>query len=187
MLRLGLSLSLLLIGAPPVLAQKIKILDNPKADFSHYKTYEWLPGHVLTKHGIDSEGPYVTPALKAVVNSQMSQRGFQEVAKGGDIQINYWALTESDPQVEAIFWTNWIGPAGPMVSPGVIGVGGNPVVVGRYNHKGTVAINLIDPKTNTSLWAALAKDTVDTPDDVTKKVPKAMNKAFDKFPVKPAK
>jgi Domain of unknown function (DUF4136) len=184
MLRLGLSLSILLICAEGTFAQKVKTQIGSGVDFSRYKTYDWLPGRVLTKHGIVDEGPEVTPAVKAAVNNQMSMRGFQEVPKGGDMHVTYAALVSADPQTEAILWTSWVTPAN---AAEIWGIGGNPVVLSRVNHTGILALNMIDPKTNTSLWAALCSDTVDKPADVRKKVPKAVNKAFAKFPVKPAK
>jgi hypothetical protein len=165
-------------------AQKVKTVTGSGADFSRYKTYEWLPGRILTKQGIVEERPELTPLVKATVNAQMTARGFREVPKDADIQVAYFAMVDADPQLEAILWTSWVTPANASQA---WGWGGSPVVLGRVNHKGILAINLIDPKPQTSLWAALCSDSVETPAEVKRKLPKAVAKAFSKFPVKPAK
>jgi hypothetical protein len=55
--------------------------------------------------------------------------------------------------------------------------------VGRYNHEGTLIVNLIDAKTQKSAWCGMAKESVDNkPGAGMKKIGPAATKLFKKYP-----
>ena len=89
----------------PVYGGGAKAYPNPKADFAHHKTYQWLPPRVLTKTGIDENHP-AAPVLKEIVASQLSQRHLAELPSGADLQIQTYLLTESVPQLEAMIFSS---------------------------------------------------------------------------------
>jgi hypothetical protein len=55
-------------------------------------------------------------------------------------------------------------------------------IVGRYFKAGTLAINLIDPKLKKSIFVAICSDTIDKTTEAEKKIFRAVEKAFQKFP-----
>ena len=155
-------------------AEKVKVYVGPGADFSRYKTYEWLPPKILTKTGVVEGDPEYAPLIKASVNRQLELKGLREVPSGGDLQVSALALAESIPQLEAVIF------------PGNVAMDyATPVAtVGRYNREGTLVVNLIDTRTKKSAWAGLAKETLKNKPGAGKdKIDKAAVRIFKKYPV----
>src|SRR5271154_3961452 len=88
--------------AAPSFAGKVQTWAGKDADFSHYKTYSWLPIRVLTKAGVVENDDVAAPLIRQSVNRQLAQKGLKEVAQGGDLQVSAVALSASIPQVEAV-------------------------------------------------------------------------------------
>jgi hypothetical protein len=169
-----------LFSFTPCFAGDVQVVVGKDADFSLYKTYEWLPTKVLTKTGIVEDDPTTTPIVKDAVNRELAAKGLKQVEAGGDLQVATAILTASIPQVEAL-----ILPGAPQYGA----YGGfemSPsVTVGRYNREGTFVINLIDARTKKSAWAAMVKKAIDNkPGSGLKKIPKAASELFKKYPVK---
>ncbi len=166
---------------PPLFAGSVKAYTDPKADFARYKTYQWLPPRVLTKLGVDENHP-AAPVLKEVVGRQLSQRGLNEVADDGDLQIQAYVLTESVPQLEAVFFSTIVVSQGDVVA-----VGGPITTIGRYNKQGSLYINLIDTQTKKSAWLAMVSDSLPNrdlkPQEIRTKLDKAATNIFKKYPV----
>jgi hypothetical protein len=151
---------------------KVKTQAAPDARFQEYKTYQWLPPRILTKTGLVENDDRVAPVIRRAVDQQMEKLGFTKVADGGDLQVSTLAFRESVPQLEAIIY------------PGGLDWGlGMPITtVGRYNHEGTLVVNLIDTKTKKSAWAGLSTGTFDKPEQLESKVNKAASDIFKKYP-----
>jgi len=159
----------------PCFAGKVKTFVSETTDFASYKTYQWLPTKALTKTGIVEDDPTITPIIKAAVNRELAARGLKEVSQGGDLQIVTCALHSYVPQLEALIFPGYLAMdyATPIAS------------MGRYNREGTLAINLIDTRTKKSAWAAMVTESIDNkPGAGAKKIPKATEKLFSKFPIK---
>lgn len=178
------SLTLLMLAClmPPLFAGSVKAYAAPKADFARYRSYRWLPPRVLTKLGVDENHP-AAPVLKEVVGRQLSQRGLNEVADSADLQIQAYLLTESVPQLEAVFFSTIVVSQGDVVA-----VGGPITTIGRYNKQGSLYINLIDSLTKQSAWLAMVSDSLPNrdlrPEEIRAKLDKAATNIFKKYPVK---
>jgi len=175
---LGLTLLVSACLMPPLFAGKVIAEVGENADFSRYKTYQWLPPRVLTNLGVVENHPG-NPLVKEIVGRELSQQGLKELADGADLQIQIHILTESTPQLEAL-----VMPSGSM---GMIY--GTPVAaMGRWNRAGTLCINLIDPRTKKSAWFGMVTDSLPNgvlkPDELREKLDKAAKKIFKKYPVK---
>ena len=122
-------------------AGKARVEVQPGADFARYKTYRWLPPKVLTSSGVVENHPVLGPLIKDAINRQLAEKGLREVAEGGDLEVSALALRESIPQLEAVVF------GGPNM------MYGTPIAtMGRYNHEGTLIVNLIDTRTKKSAW-----------------------------------
>lgn len=144
----------------------------PDARFSEYKTYEWLPPRILTRSGLIENDDTISPVVRRALDRELAKQGLMQVAEGADLQVSTLAFRESIPQVEALVYPGGI--------PGTVGM---PItIVGRYNHQGTLVINLIDTATKKSAWAALATDSLGKPDQLESKVNKAVANMFKKYP-----
>jgi hypothetical protein len=179
---LSLTLFLSAGAAPQLLLGKVKVVSDPKADFSKYKTYQWFPPRVLTKTGIDEDHP-AAAVLKELVAVPLAQRHMTELADGADLQIQAWVLSQTTPQVEALIVT-----AVPM-APGTYASIGDPIAtIGRYNREGSLYLSFIDGRTKKGVWLGMATDSLPTkalsPDEIRGKLNKAVNAIFKKYPVK---
>jgi hypothetical protein len=167
---------LLLIASGPLaersFAGKVRVDVQPGADFARYKTYEWLPPKILASSGVVENDPVVGPAMKDAINRQLAAKGLREVAEGGDLQVSALALREAIPQLEAVVFG---GPDMMYAEP--------IAMMGRYNHEGTLVVNLIDTRTKKSAWIGMAKETIDRGQGTgLKKLPTAAAKLFKKYP-----
>jgi len=159
----------------PRLAGKVMVFAGPGADFSSYKTYQWLPTRVLTKTGLVEDDPVLTPIIKAAVNRELAARGLKEVAEGADLEVSTCAATTYVPQLEALLF-----PTGYWWDYQV-----SPAPIGRYNREGAYAINLIDVRRKKAAWTAIITQAIDNkPGAGAKKIPKATETLFKKYPVK---
>src|SRR5689334_2655872 len=147
-------LFLLLCGplATPGFARKVKAVTAPDADFTRYKTYQWLPPKVLANTGIVEDDPIIASAVKAAVDRELTARGLHEVAEGGDLLVSALALRTASPQLEAVIIPIGAGMTMDYTSP--------IATMGRYNREGTLAVNLIDSRTKKFAWAGLVTDTI---------------------------
>lgn len=167
-----ITLGLLLLAGTA--AAEMKVFPNKQADFSQYKTYEWLPPRLMNRRGITDNDERFTPVIKRLVDAQMAAKGFQRVEKGGDMQIITAAVSESTPQLEAImvffnYATDWGYPSG-------------YATMSRVNREGTLALGFIDTRTQKGLWVGMYTAGLGKPGTEEKTVDKAVRKLFNKFP-----
>jgi len=175
------ALSALFVLLPVALYAKMKVevFYAKVADFSSYKTYQWLPTKAMGSSGIVENEEYFTPLIKAAIDRQLAAKGLKQVPQGGDLQVATLVMKSASPQLEAIIY-GWFPTAD------YIGMVGGPIAtVGRYNYEGTFVVNLIDSKTNKSAWAAIARDSLDRAGGSGSKLGKAAEKMFEKYPPKP--
>jgi hypothetical protein len=163
--------------AAPCLAE-VKSFPTNGIDFSQYKTYQWLPPRILTKTGVVENEPTVSPVIEKAIKEQLAKVGLTEVQQGADVQIATGALTESVPQLEAVFFGS--------LDPGLGTTwGSEPIAtMGRYNKQGSLVLNMIDTRTNKSAWVAIATKALGKPSQNEKQVQKAAAEIFKKYPLK---
>jgi hypothetical protein len=163
------------LALTPCFAGKVITQVGKDADFSRYKTYQWLPTRLLAKTGLIENDPAFTALVKEAVNRELDKRGMREVSEGGDLQIATTGFSVSVPQVEALITT---GGGDPLFGTQPIGT------VGRYNKEGTLVVNLIDSRTKRSAWAGMVTDSLDNkPGSGSKKISKGTADLFKKYPV----
>jgi hypothetical protein len=160
----------------PCQARKVKTVTGDNVDFASYKTYQWLPPKVLGKAGVSEDDAVLGPAIKNAVNAELMARGLKEVFEGGDLLVSTVALRAASPQLEAVIF--------PMGSRALDYT--TPIAsMGRYNHEGTLVVNLIDTRTKKSAWAGLTTETIGSNAGAgVKKIPGAAAAMFKKYPVK---
>jgi len=94
------------------------------------------------------------------------------------VQIATGALTESVPQLEAVFYGS--------LDPGLGTTwGADPIAtMGRYNKQGSLVLNMIDVRTNKSAWVAIATKALGKQSQNQKAIYKAAAEIFKKYPAK---
>ena len=157
-------------------AQKVKVVSDPSADFSRYKTYAWDQGGMAN--------PLIKQSIIAAVDVAMSEKGLRKVETDPDLIMSALASTESDLTATNPSWA-------PQLNSIATGIPSSsqawPVT------KGTLLINMSDAKTRNEVWRGTATHTLEngpTGDrvrdakNVEKPINKAVQKMFKKFPPK---
>ena len=63
-------------------SSKVKSDFDPKADFSTYKTYQWVSGIKIDRNDELSRHPTVLKVVQASVDKVLKEKGFQQVESG---------------------------------------------------------------------------------------------------------
>jgi hypothetical protein len=160
-------LLLLLSSASSVLAQKVAVDWDHDADFSKYRTYAW----------IESKSPGNDLAAKriiAAIDSQLTAKGLQKTQQNdADLAVVYNVGAKERVSVQGYDY-----------GYGRYRWGGGTV---RYDTtaytEATVVVDLVDAKARSLVWRGTASDTVsDKPEKNEKKIQKAAEKMFKKYP-----
>lgn len=154
-----------------LLAGNVKTWSAGDGSLATAKTFRMLPTRVFTKSGLLEEDSQYAPLINAAVRKAMVMKGLTEVTENEDIQVSAGAFATAAPQIEAMV-VYWFG----VDSPGA--------TLGRYNHAGTVAVNLIDPKTKKSVWAGLSSQSLGRSSALESDINKATTALFKKYPKK---
>ena len=164
-----------LCGLAPMLlmAGEVKTFPTKVVDLSAYKTYQLLPPRLLTATGVIENDPDIGPLIATALRKQLSGKGLTEQSTGADLQVAAGGLAVSIPQVEAVIF-NMANDASWGTSP--------LVTIGRYNKEGTLIVNLIDPRTNKSVWLGISKRALGKPSTRKKDIDKAAEAMFKKYP-----
>jgi hypothetical protein len=139
---------LLLLVASQGLAE-MKTYPSKTVKISAYKTYTWLAPRLFTATEINDHDPVFTPIIRAAVNKQMAERGYKEVAEGGQIQLIVAAVVTISSQLEAYLVQFGFGVDDYYNTIGVVAA--TPIT--RINREGVLAIGFYDPKLKQSLWS----------------------------------
>jgi hypothetical protein len=156
---------------------------DPSADFSGYRTFQLLNGVLMIDGRPDVRNTLVLDRIRAAITSELTQRGLQPVATGGDVGIAFVAGARTVTEIESV------GPSGPGWGPywgggGWWGAGYMDWWTRTYT-KGTLVIDVMDARTQKLVWRAYLGADVNSPDASTL-IKKGVHKAFDRYPPKRA-
>jgi len=166
---------LIMFSGTSISAQKVSVGADPAVDVSRYKTYAWATEMV-------SPNPVVSGIVVSSVDSQLFAKGLKKVATDPELTVVVFGSSESDIHVSNPSWA----PSLNSLATG-IAVGSHSFVI----TKGTLVVDMLDTKTNNSVWRGQATDTLDhgpTGDrvkdakTVEKPIRSAVKKMFKQFP-----
>jgi hypothetical protein len=144
-------------------------------DLAAYRTYRLLPPKVLTKTGLHEDEPTIGPLIREALARELVGKGLTALAEGADLEVASAATAVSIPQVEALIYS-WIGG-------GTSNIGTAPLaILGRYNKEGTLYVNLIDPRTNRSVWLGISTRALGNPNNFENDINQAAQALFKKYP-----
>jgi hypothetical protein len=174
-------LPLFIIFATCVQAQDVHYNYDHSAQFSSYKTYQWveLPGP-----GGEVSDQLIDESIRRAVDEQLAQKGLTHVDHGGDLQVGYHAIVREEKGINLNGFGWGGGPWG-----GGWGYGGpsSGTVTGQTSTipVGTLLIDIYDPAKNQLIWRGDATKTIDLkkdPDKNYRNLQKAMAKLFKNYP-----
>ena len=158
-----------LLFATAVYGQHVKTDYDRTTDFSQYKTFSW--------ERVQTQDPLWVERIKTAVNAELTQKGFSEVASGGDVSVVAVEMTKTQHSLD----TFYNGFGGGWRFGG--GFGDATTTVDTYK-VGTLVVDLFDAKKKL-IWRGSASDTLsDKSDKNIKNLNKGVQKMFDHFPPK---
>ena len=164
----ALLVALLLLSAS-ALAQKVSVDYDRSADFTKYKTYAWA-------EGTPAKDPLMHERIVAAVEAQLNAKGWTRVDpnQNPDAYVLYQAAVTE--QKEAQVWGTGYG-AGWRRAGGMAQIDVNTILIGQ------LVVDIGDAASQKLVWRGRASDTLsDKPEKNEKKIKKAAEKMFKKFP-----
>ena len=159
-----------LLFATAVFGQHVKTDYDRTTNFTQYKTYSW--------EKVQTQDPLWVERIKSAVNAELAQKGFSEVASGGDASIVAVEMTKTQRTLDTFY--NGLGGGWRFGG----GFGDATTTVDTYK-VGTLVVDLFDAKTKKLIWRGSASDTLsDKSDKNIKNLHKGVQKMFDHFPPK---
>jgi hypothetical protein len=169
-------LLIVLAAAVAVQAQKVKVLADPSADLTKYKSYQW-------DKPLPPGNPLVQQTILDSIDQAMAAKGLKKLDDGADVTVVYFTATNADIQIGYPSWSHAMGSG---VSTGMaVGTQTWPV------HKGTLVVDLVDGKSKSSVWRGTAQQILkDGPSGnitqdakkVESPIRKSVEKMFKQFP-----
>ena len=151
-------------------AQEVRFDYDRSANFSAYKTYEWVD-----YKPVQIGDQLMDRDIKRAVDAQLAGKGLRRVDTGGDLYVGYQASVSHEKEFNGLGWGG----------PPWFGNWGNTRVTTSTIEIGTLAIGLFDPATRQLVWRGLASKTLDMskdPDKNYRTLEKAMAKLFKNYP-----
>lgn len=163
---LAVMATLAILGTPAA-AQDVTYDFDKSADFSSFRTYQWVPGTNLVDE-------FNHRRIVEAVDAQLLAKGLRPAAAGEqpDVLVAYYAGIRTDLEVNGTS-LGWVGGPRP-VSARVEEV---PV--------GTLIVNIYNAKTRGILWRGVATKELDVkanPEKREKHINKAAAKLFRNYP-----
>jgi hypothetical protein len=148
-----------------------------KANFAKYHTYSWI--------GVNVQEPLWKDRIERAVDSQLTAKGWQKVASGGDAAVSAVGATHNEQTMNTFYDGDggWGGGWGHRGWWG--GMGGMSTTSVENTPVGTLHIDIFDSGTKNVIWHAVMSDTLSSkPEKNDKKLDKAVQDAFKNFPPK---
>ena len=159
------------------------------ADFSHYKTFAWLPHPDVGFKNSQYDNHIVESNVKNFANQEMLARGYVIDLDSPDLLLEYRVEvemkqeTEERPVYAYPYNYMWYDP---FYRPYIFGYAPPPYVVGYQTRdisykEGTLTISAIDRKKNRLVWRGWAVSFSD-PTKYEVKLKEDIKKIFKKYP-----
>jgi hypothetical protein len=162
--------SLALLGAI-TLAQSVTYDFDRSANFASFKTYTWVRGTNLPDQLNHQR-------IMGAVDAQLALKGLARVDSNADVLLAYHATFDEDVQISG-FSSGWGGYRFGGMRNGTATV--DEILVG------TLAVDVVDAKTNAIVWRGMATKEIDvkaSPEKRDKNINKAAAKLFKDYPPK---
>ena len=170
-LRIGILLTLALLGSFMAAGQDVRYNFMPGTDFSKYHSYRWvaIEGGAHPNQIMDQE-------IKQAVDSQLASKGLTKTdSEKADLYVGYQIAVDQEKQ-----W-NGYGMGGGLRWGGMASATSSTINVG------TLVLDFYDPATKQLVWTGNASKTIDPSSNQQKnmdRLNKAMAKLLKNYPPK---
>jgi hypothetical protein len=156
----------LVMSTAAAYAQKVNVDSDPAAPFATYKTYAWVDG-------TPAPNPLNEDRLHMAVDAHLALRGLRMNTTDPDVVVVTHVTTKEHQElvVSGFGYGAWWG-------------GGYGTANVETSIEGTLVVDLYDAHTKKMVWRGVATATAsDKPTKNAKKMDKALDKMFEKFPI----
>jgi hypothetical protein len=191
----GVTLGIVILAATAV-AQKLEVKAerDEKADFTAIKTYAFLaPAPMVTNVAPGAKGnPNLTqevmgPHIAAAVERELTERGLVKASEEtADVHVVYFAaLTTGLSQTYLGEYYGYVTGWGSPIAPGLA-----PNTENTAYQKGTIVVDVIQRAAKRGIWHGSIQARIEQVrklEERVKLVDQAMDRLFERFPIKPRK
>jgi hypothetical protein len=177
----------LLIGMNGCGSSRVSTDADPRVALGNYHTFKFTDSDDAAGPNPLYHGSLLDNSIHAEIALQLQNRGIREDVDHPDLLIAYHTYTEKKQSSVNNYYPMMYGgwawrfyPWGFAPYPFGYWSGYN-----RTYTEGTLIIDAIDARTRQMVWRGSISDAVDNPENLHKKVIKAVDVIFKKFPVKP--
>jgi len=164
LIRMGLTVSAVLVACAVVAGQDVKINYMPGTDFTKYKTYKWV-----AIEGGQHPNQIVDAQIKQAVDAQLAAKGLTKTdSEKSDLYVGYQIAVDQEKQ--------WNGYG----MGGGIRWGGMATATSSTINVGTLVLDMYDPIKKQLVWTGNATKTID-PSKSQEKNQKNLDKAMEKL------
>jgi Domain of unknown function (DUF4136) len=161
------SLAAILLALPdPLNAQQVQTDYDKTKNFADYHSYYW------TK--VDGPNPLMNQRVQDAIDAQLQKKGWSKQEGSGQVALAALGTTQTKKDLQTFYsGSAW----------GWGGLGGSSTTSVNEYKEGTLVVDMYDNSSHQLLWRGTAADTVsDKPEKNEKKLDKAVEKMFEKFP-----
>jgi hypothetical protein len=181
MLRVIALLALACVVSPSV-AKKIQVDFDHESSFSRYRTYSWKQypdAQFCERQSPDVQFPnqLMRERIVGFIEEALAAKRLKRVDKGGDLLVDYQVDVTKQEQ-----WTTFNDAWGPGWGwgSGISTTTEQPIWIG------TLTVNMIDSRHEQLVFQGVSSGTIRSkPAENTRRLAKAVNKIFEKYPPKP--
>jgi Domain of unknown function (DUF4136) len=166
-----ITLTVLVLASPYALnAQKVETDYDKTKNFSEYHTYYWAK--------VDGPNPLMNQRVQDAIDAELQKKGWSKQEGSGQVAVAALGTTQTKKDLQTFY-------SGSPWGWGGFGGGTSTTSVSEYK-EGTLVVDMYDSNSHQLLWRSTASDTVsDKPEKNEKKLDKAVEKMFEKFPPQP--
>jgi hypothetical protein len=174
-----LSMALVLLFAQRAIGQDIRYNFDKDADFSKFKTYQWVD-----IKGAQQVDAILDKDIKAAADTQLATKGLTKVTDNADLLIGYQVAIGTEKQFTSYnsdwgygggwYRGGWYGPSGGMTT-------GQTSTI--YN--GQLGLDMYESAKKDLVWRGTATKTIDPkakPEKQQKNINKSVTKLLKKYP-----
>ena len=165
-------------------AMSIGFAHNMRVDFDHavhfsrYKTYSWANAAPVPYQEALFPNQLMQERITGFIEEALAARGFKRVVMGGDLMISYGMQVTERPQYTTFY------DGGPGWGWGW-GSGFSTTTV-QTIYEGTLVLDMVDANQKKLVFQGTSTQTISSrPERNTKKLAKAVNEIFEKYPPRP--
>ena len=161
----------------PSIAQKVRVDYEHGSNFSQYKTYRWIQLPAAQSAEAQFPNQLMQERIVGFIEEALAAKRFTRVETGGDLLVGYQMKMTEQPQFTT--YTDGIGPGWGWGS-------GFSTTTTQTILIGTLIIDMVDPRQKQLVFQGVWTETISSkPSKNTKKLAKAINEVFEKYPPKP--